>query len=741
MEQEWEWLVRVLLALPAGERRSLIPSGYMRDPETLRAHVRALQTQSPEHYQDLVAKVRRLHRARAEVANTITGGTFQGPVIQAGTIDSVSTGDRHTGDRFDFGGATFNGPVTVKQEAQGDGPPPAEGRPVGDVEPWEFGVHATRPIPGLADVPPYVPRDCDEALWAELKNGGLVLILGERYAGKSYTAWQGVRSLKGHRLYAPDRGEDLRELPTELKGEPGTYVVWLDELTDHLGEGGLNLKLLGKLGGLGAVVLATMRPDEYYRRRARTAPADRVVARARTVLLPREWSEAELRRLAELDDPRAYPAYMWSGREGPASYFAIGHLLFDEWRREGTRSAHPLGQLLVRAAVELPRCGVQAAVPVELLRRVQEQYGTEGHESFEDAFEWATTPMFGASGMLVQGTDGTCRAYGALVAEALRAEDLEPVPDGVWWTLLDEAEAGAPIDREAVLDAARAALQPRFEAGDADLMFAFAGRVGGETHRELIRRAAEAGHEAAAEEWAAHLVSIGDETGALRHLEAAAECGSARAAREAGLLHRARSERWLRAAAEKGDGHAAYELGNMQSAVSSVEALRWYMTAIEAGYDRAAVRLGRELYNMGDKQAAESWFRYGVAQGDPLAMNDLAALLYIEDNNAEEAEQMLRAAMAAGQPDALRNLGRLLINTGSVDEGESMLRRATKRGDGQAAHWLGIHLKQKGRGRAAEQWLSRADELGHLDLHRSRMTVFLTEGTASADPAPGTVDE
>jgi TPR repeat protein len=122
-------------------------------------------------------------------------------------------------------------------------------------------------------------------------------------------------------------------------------------------------------------------------------------------------------------------------------------------------------------------------------------------------------------------------------------------------------------------------------------------------------------------------------------------------------------------------------------------------------------------------------------------MNDLAALLYIEDNNAEEAEQMLRAAMAAGQPDALRNLGRLLINTGSVDEGESMLRRATKRGDGQAAHWLGIHLKQKGRGRAAEQWLSRADELGHLDLHRSRMTVFLAEGTASADPAPGTVDE
>lgn len=64
-----------------------------------------------------------------------------------------------------------------------------------------------------------------------------------------------------------------------------------------------------------------------YRRRAGTAPGDRVAARARTVQLPREWSDAELQRLAGLDDPRAYPAYMSSGKEDAASHVAIGHLL------------------------------------------------------------------------------------------------------------------------------------------------------------------------------------------------------------------------------------------------------------------------------------------------------------------------------------------------------------------------------------------------------------------------------
>jgi hypothetical protein len=159
----------------------------------------------------------------------------------------------------------------------------------------------------------------------------------------------------------------------------GKYVIWLDELTNHLGEGGLDPGLLGRFSSLGAVVFGTMSPDEYYRRRAGTTPGDRVVAGARTVELPREWTEAELQRLAAHEDGlRMYPAYMWSGREGVASYFAIGHLLFDEWRCAGTQGGHPRGQLLVRAAVDTARCGVAEAVSVELLKRVHEHCGAGG---------------------------------------------------------------------------------------------------------------------------------------------------------------------------------------------------------------------------------------------------------------------------------------------------------------------------------------------------------------------------
>ncbi|GHH87309.1 hypothetical protein GCM10017771_27930 [Streptomyces capitiformicae] len=658
--------------------------------------------------------------------NSITGGTYNEPVIQARNIGNTSTGPQYTGDHFDFRGADFHDKVVAKEtnytetNYYGNVPAPADWRPVADVEPRQLGVSETLPIPGQPGIPPYVPRDCDEELEAKLAHGGLVLILGERYAGKSYTAWQGVRSLDGHVFYAPHHGEDLRDLLVALQGRTGKYVVWLDELTDHFGEGGLEPRLLGKLTGLGAVVLGTMNPDEYYRRRTRTGPGDRVVATARTVRLPREWTDAELRRLSQLDDPRAYPAYMWSGKEGAASYFAVGHLLFDEWQREGTRAEHPRGQMLVRAAVDLARCGVTGAVPVELLRQVQEQYGTEEQESFEDALAWATTSLFGVSGLLVRGEEAdTWRAYGALVAEALRSDDLEPVLDGVWWLLLDAAASGAPIDRTAVLDAARAALHPRFEEGDAELMFAFADRVGGGESEGLLRRAADAGHVQATEAWAARLVDAGDEVTALRYLELAAEAGSVSAAREAGRLHRERAERWLRVAAESGDGEAAHQLGDLLGGgADPQESLRWYVKAVDAGYEAAATSLGRELINRNGRKDGEFWLRRGVALGDAQAALSLAVVLEDQRGRNAEAEELYRRAMAAGHPLASSYLGELLLRTGPVDEGEALLRRAAAQGSDEAAYWLWMRMVKSGDKPEANKWLVTAARLGHYYAKR-----------------------
>ncbi|MCI3272566.1 tetratricopeptide repeat protein [Streptomyces cylindrosporus] len=651
--------------------------------------------------------------------------TATGPrsVAVGGSIGVAITGDHSTyvaGDHVDFRDSTFHDRVVgVQHNHYGTVPAPAEWRSVDQVQPLEFGVRPTRHVPGLSDVPPYVPRDCDDALRAMLVTPGLVLILGESCVGKSYTAWQGVRSLEGHRLYVPDPGEDLRPVLAALKGRPGKYVVWLDELTDHLGDGGLDHRLLGRLTSLGVVVLGTMSTDEYYRRRRGTGPGERVVADARTVELGRDWSAAELDRLAALEDPRAYPAYMWSGAEGVATYFAVGHHLFDEWRRVGTQLEHPGGQLLVRAAVDIARCGVEG-VSAELLRRVQGQYPAEERESFEDAFAWATTPMFGVSGLLVPGDEeDTWRAYGALVAEAVGSGDLEPVPDEVWWTLLDTfREQGSTLDFAGVHEAARTALQPRIEAGDVDLALGFAQRTEGQEREAWLWVAAKLGHLSARVQLAGMLQDRGHEDRALRHLEQAAQEGSTEAAARLGSLLRQRAERWLRKAAEEGDGAAAHELGDMLvGAGYEGEALRWYYRAAVAGHREVAASLGALLVSS-DEAGGKEWLRYAIEWGDPRAACELGAhLSWQSDSDGEEVVRLYQQAIAAGDADAARNLAVWWeSDENRADEVMALLLRAHRAGVMGTEQGIADLLRRQGRSEEAEEWSRKAAEENPPDL-------------------------
>ncbi|MFI7414936.1 hypothetical protein ACIBU0_40505 [Streptomyces sp. NPDC049627] len=735
------------------------PGGGTLDSSVARDWVRLLSTlrrNHPKEFSDLQAIAAEPAPATTPPPpGTTPGVTASGPrsIAAGGDIGFAMTGDNArlvtggithhiAGDHIDFRDSTFHDRVVgVQHNHYGAVPPPAQWRPVGEVSPLEFGVRPTRPVPGLPDVPPYVPRDCEEGLRARLADKGLVLILGEPCVGKSYTAWHGVRLLEGHRLYAPDPGEDLRPLVAALQGNPGEYVVWLDELTGHLGAaGGLDLRLLGRLRDLGVVVLATMSPAEYYRRRTGTAPGDRVVAAARTVELAREWTENELARLAALDDPRAYPAYMWSGREGVASYFAVGHHLYDEWRRVGTQLEHPRGQLLVRAAVDLARCGVTGAVPAELLGRVQEQYRPEDRESFEDALTWARAPMFGVSGLLVAGEkDGTWRAYGALVAEALRSGDLEPVPDEVWWTLLDAArEPGAALDFTAVLEAARTALQDRVESGDAVVALGFARHTEGDEREGWLRRAADAGDAWAAVELADVLRDRGEAGDALDYLEQVAEAGSAEAAARLGSLLRERAEYWLRTAAEAGDGAAAHELGDMLvGAGREDEAERWYLKAVHVGHHEVAASMGTLLSSWRHPEA-EVWLRYGAEWGDPRAAAELAFYLSCQtEHDKDEVDRFYRQAAESGDANAARALGASMERQGRFDDAMALYRQALGGDTPGAAKAIGLLLKKQGKSAEADEWLSKADTADSADLLK---TLPLPPRSTHTAP-PDTVEE
>ncbi|MGW2516562.1 hypothetical protein ACWC09_05925 [Streptomyces sp. NPDC001617] len=687
--------------------------------------------------------------ARLQGAPTPTGTTSTvtagGPrsIAASGSIGVAITGDNSTyvaGDHVDFGNSDFRDRVVGVQHNHhyGAAPAPVEWRPVDDVGALEFGVRRTRQVAGLPDVPPYAPRDCDEELRAELAHSGLVLILGEPCVGTSYTAWQAVRSLAGHRMYAPDRGEDLRALLPSLKGQPGKYVVWLDALIDHLGDGGLDPRLLVRFTSLGAVLLGTMRPGAYYGRRTGTEPAELVIAAARAVKLGREWSEAELERLAALDDPRAYPAYMWSGGEGVASYFAVGHHLFDEWRRAGTQLEHPRGQLLVRAAVDLARCGVQGAVSAELLRRVQEQYRAEERESFEDALAWATTPMFGVSGLLVEGEqENTWRAYGALVAEAVGSGDLESVPDEVWWTLLDATrEEGSGLDFPAVLEAARTALQPRIESGSPAVALGFARCTEGEEREQWLRLAVDAGDLSAAVELAQALRDRGDEDGALRHLERAAGAGSRSAAAALGSLLRQRAERWLRRAAEAGHGPAARELGDLLAGVGREgEAIRWYRKAAMAGHGEVGGSLGALLIRW-NRPGGEDWLRCGAAWGDARGAGELAVSLGRKaDRDQPEIDRLHEQAIAGGDTDSIRNRAICREREGRLDEALHWYREALRAGVTDTEQDIAEVLEKQGKTAEAGEWLRKAAEVNPPDLLERLPAPPVTA------PAPDTVKE
>ncbi|NNN37560.1 sel1 repeat family protein [Streptomyces sp. S3(2020)] len=696
----------------------ILQRGEETAPQARLASLEALRLDRPREFTELriLAEEYAPRREPTGTAPRVEAGgnrsvAARGDIGFAVTGDNATVGTTHVaGDHVDFRNGTFHDVIGVQHHHYGTVPAPGQWRPVAEVTPLEFGVRSTRHVPGLPDVPPYASRDCDDRLRATLVHPGLVLILGEPYAGRSYTAWQGVRLLEGRRLYALDPGENLRGVLAALRGQRGEYVVWLDDLSDHLGAGGMDPRLLGRLAALGAVVLGTMSPNDYYRRRSGTAPGDRVVAMARTVELAREWSEAELERLAAHDDPRAYPAYMWSGREGAASYFAVGHLLFDEWRRVGTRLEHPGGQSLVRAAVDLARCGVTGAVPAELLRRVQEQYVTEKRESFEEALAWATAPLFGVSGLLVAGeAEGTWRAYGALVAEALRTGDLEPVPDEVWWTLLDAAASEESLDHAALADAAHAALRSRIEAGDTQAAFDLAIRSRGETGEALLRRAADAGHTKAAAYLARLMLRHGDAEAAFPYLVTAADGGDSWSALRLGRMHRDRAERWLRTAAEAGVGAAAHELGDMLVGQGREdEAVRWYRTAVAAGHREVAASLGTLLYYWSQPEA-EQWLRYATAWGDLRATNCLGALLDgKKDADRSETEFLYRRAAAGGDVSAPVNLGVVLEDDGRHEEALEWYLKGHERGAAGASRHIAKLLNRQGREAEAAEWFRTA---------------------------------
>ncbi|MEU8006204.1 tetratricopeptide repeat protein [Catellatospora sp. NPDC049111] len=219
---------------------------------------------------------------------------------------------------------------------------------VADVRMYDIGVQ--RHGPDAA----YVPRpEVDSRILAALEEQQFVLLVGGSGVGKSRTMIEMLRASMGDaRLIVPlSESDSLAEVVRLALGHgSGPAVVWLDELNQYLGRGGLNVKTLGKLAAHDppVTVVATMDADVYGDIQAKAGTirsyARGVLSQVHPIVLTERLEQQE-RAADEL--ARRFASLQRQG--GPT------------WA-------------LVRAAADWNRVGLRGPVPDHALRTLFEAY-------------------------------------------------------------------------------------------------------------------------------------------------------------------------------------------------------------------------------------------------------------------------------------------------------------------------------------------------------------------------------
>jgi len=592
-----------------------------------------------------------------------------------------------------------------------------------DVEPLAHGVRPTRNVSGRPLLPPYVEREADgavEALLTGAPTGKFVVVLGEAYAGKTRTALRAVAEvLPDARVFAPGRGEDLRMLPTVLRGRRDPCVLWLDDLDVHLGAAahGLEPRLLAQLTGLGVVVVATLREEAYDE--VRQSVDGRVLDLAHFVELPREWSAGERGRARLAGDVRLAEAARHSGPEGVAAYLAVGPQLFEDWQRARRADRHPRGHALVRAAIDLARCGLRGPLPQDLLVKAHESYedvtGLE-RESVADALAWAAEKRFGVLRLLRSGGAGKWEAAPYLAEAVLKGEGHPAVDSAVWDLALETARTDTAYDFETVTSTAREAFRRAAKRGDGRGMLRLGlltESLGERDEAEgWFRRAAGAGQPEAAGRLGRLLVERGEEKEATAFLETAAEAGDGKAATLLGKVLLGQTRRWLKVGAEADDPEAAHLLGDVLLGSGEFdEASYWYRKAEQRGHAAVARSGGVHAFLEGWADVAEVYLTRAADAGDTVA----AYLLKVVRGEAGDhnAEAYFDYGDARTYPLDATHYGLVMEMKGRLDQARAEYEKAYELGDAYGAYRLALLLEKQGNPDEAKTWYRKAADMGH----------------------------
>ncbi|MDT9686019.1 hypothetical protein RND61_28695 [Streptomyces sp. TRM76323] len=645
-----------------------------RDPRTLAELCSFVREVTSERARDLRRDVRRPadeappagDAPAAPTRNTVSGGTAA-HLVQAGYIGSVQYGAEAPDDPALWWEAATADPLALGTRHEG----------------------------------PYVPRDRDADL-AGAGECGFLVITGERLSGKTTTAWAHLRRFApGTEVCVPLPGADLRTLPGWIRARDNDCVLWLDDLERYLdADRGLDAALLSRFMAMGVPVVATMSDAAYDEYRFGSLTSGRLLGRARTVELDLEWSAAELARLKGARDAHLQGAYTWRGDRSVTEYLAVGPELWEEWRRAGRPSGNRSGHQLVRAALDLARCGLTGPLPRDVVRAVYETYAPKHAEAFDAALAWATRPRLGVTGLLVE-APGTAElaAYGSLIGEALVTKGLPRVPYEVW-------DLALAHDRQAVSVRALQHFRAWAKADDREAMYRLAQLLHDE---DWLRGAADAGHPGAMAELGRVLADRGEARAAEPYLERAAEAGAAGAATLLGTLLRDRAMGWLRKGADEGDPEAAHHLGDLLFGLGDDQgALKHYVDAFEAEYAEVAGSLGAYHLYRGDSLLAEIFFRRAADAGDTRREGHLARH---DPVTPEGTEEYLREF--SWHPMDATHLGAFLEGRGDRDQARTWYEKGFELGDPYGAFLLARLLEKEGRKDEAAAWMRKAADAGH----------------------------
>jgi tetratricopeptide (TPR) repeat protein len=582
---------------------------------------------------------------------------------------------------------------------------------------------------------PYIHRDIENEIRADLAAGRPVLLVGPSMIGKTRIAATVIKEMLPARNLLTLQSKDALVSLGAPAAMPRDSVIVLDDVDRLIGAGGITQSAFRRLAQGNVIIgtIGTVVYDTYQWMDPVRQPEWDVLSMFERRFVERDLSPAEQGRLREVVEDASTRERILE--TGIGEYVGAADRI-SEALRPGP-SASPVGLALVRGAADWARAGMTTPAPRSLLAILatphldgRSRLDLADEQEFQDGLQWATRPINPTVSLLQQEEQDAFSIFP--YALDIIAGQGEPVPESTWPVLVAHA---SPEDLMNIGRTANA-------AGRSDVAV------------QAWRRCEEAGDPQTAP-WAALFLGAqlrhqGDMGGALDAYQRAIASGDTDAAPA-----------------------AMFNLGNLLKQQGDLEGAKdAYRGAINSRHPRvtasAAVNLGRLLARQGDTSAARDAYQRAVDsepdiagieahmrarlagradaqtrpvhlevidarrwRADPqavaIAAFSLGELLAKEDDAAGARAAFTRAAHS-GDPDiapkAAANLGLILQQMGDIEDARMAYDNAAAAGHPEAspiaAFHLGVLLAESG------------DPDGARDAYQRAVSFATAENTTAA---------